>query len=73
MPGFYPEYMPALMAKLKEHGILASQGWWRSGVYLAQNRKWSLHVADGKIYRDNKGLAWVEKSLIRRKSRSYHD
>ena len=28
--------------------------------YLAEQKpEWSLHVADGKIYRDNKGLAWV--------------
>ncbi len=28
--------------------------------YLAEQKpEWSLHVADGGIYRDNKGLAWV--------------
>ena len=28
--------------------------------YLAEQKpEWSLHVADGSIYRDNKGLAWV--------------
>ena len=53
--------MPALMAKLKEHGIytIARVVAFRDPYLAEQKPERSLHVADGKIYRDNKGLAWV--------------
>lgn len=53
--------MPALMAKLKEHGIytIARVVAFRDPYLAEQKPEWSLHVGDGKIYRDNKGLAWV--------------
>ena len=53
--------MPALMAKLKEHGIytIARVVAFRDPYLAEQKPEWSLHVADGRIYRDNKGLAWV--------------
>ncbi|MCD7869685.1 MAG: putative glycoside hydrolase [Enterocloster clostridioformis] len=53
--------MPALMAKLKEHGIytIARVVAFRDPYLAEQKPEWSLHVADDKIYQDNKGLAWV--------------
>ena len=53
--------MPALMAKLKEHGVytIARVVAFRDPYLAEQKPEWSLHVADDKIYRDNKGLAWV--------------
>ncbi len=49
---FYPD-MPALMAKLKEHGIynIARVVAFRDPYLAEQKPEWSLHVADGKIYR----------------------
>ena len=49
------------MQKLKEHNIypIARVVAFRD-PYLAEKKpEWSLHVADGSIYRDHKGLAWV--------------
>ena len=53
--------LPGLMQKLKEHNIypIARVVAFRD-PYLAEKKpEWSLHVADGSIYRDHKGLAWV--------------
>lgn len=53
--------MPALMAKLKEHGIytIARVVAFRD-PYLAEVRpELSLKQKDGSIYRDRKGLAWL--------------
>jgi len=53
--------IPGLMQKLKEHNIypIARVVAFRD-PYLAEKKpEWSLHVADGSIYRDHKGLAWV--------------
>lgn len=57
---FIPD-MEGLMAKLKEHNIytIARVVAFRD-PYLAEKRPdLSLKLADGSIYRDNKGLAWV--------------
>ncbi len=53
--------MSALMKKLKEHNIypIARVVAFRDPYLAEQKPEWSLHVADGSIYRDNKGLAWV--------------
>ncbi len=53
--------MPALIQKLKEHNIypIARVVAFRDPYLAEQKPEWSLHVADGSIYRDNKGLAWV--------------
>lgn len=53
--------LPGLMKKLKEHNIypIARVVAFRDPYLAEQKPEWSLHVADGSIYRDNKGLAWV--------------
>lgn len=53
--------MPALIKKLNDHHIypIARVVAFRD-PYLAEKKpEWSLHEADGSIYRDDKGLAWV--------------
>lgn len=53
--------MPALIQKLKDHNIypIARVVAFRDPYLAEQKPEWSLHVSDGGIYRDNKGLAWV--------------
>ena len=53
--------LPGLIRKLEEHGIypIARVVAFRDPYLAEQKPEWSLHVADGSIYRDNKGLAWV--------------
>lgn len=53
--------LPGLIKKLKEHDIypIARVVAFRDPYLAEQKPEWSLHVADGSIYRDNKGLAWV--------------
>ena len=53
--------LPGLIQKLDEHGIypIARVVAFRDPYLAEQKPEWSLHVADGSIYRDNKGLAWV--------------
>ena len=53
--------LPGLIQKLDEHGIypIARVVAFRDPYLAEQKPEWSLHVADGGIYRDNKGLAWV--------------
>lgn len=53
--------MKALTDKLKEHDIYAIVRIVAfKDPYLAENKpEWSLKKADGSIYRDKKGLAWV--------------
>lgn len=57
----YIRDMPALLKKLKEHNIypIARVVAFRDPYLAEQKPEWSLHVADGSIYRDSKGLAWV--------------
>ncbi len=57
---FIPD-MPGLMAKLKEHNIytIARVVAFRDPYLAEQRPDLSLKLADGSIYRDNKGLAWV--------------
>lgn len=53
--------LPGLLQKLEDHDIypIARVVAFRD-PYLAEKKpEWSLHVADGSIYRDKKGLAWV--------------
>ena len=53
--------MQGLIAKLKEHGIypIARVVAFRDPYLAEQKPEWSLHKADGSIYRDSQGLAWV--------------
>lgn len=53
--------LPGLIQKLDEHGIypIARVVAFRDPYLAEQKPEWSLYVADGSIYRDNKGLAWV--------------
>ncbi len=53
--------MPALIQKLKDHNIypIARVVAFRDPYLAEQKPEWSLHEADGSIYRDSKGLAWV--------------
>lgn len=53
--------LPGLVQKLNDHGIypIARVVAFRDPYLAEQKPEWSLHVADGSIYRDNKGLAWV--------------
>ena len=50
--------MPALIQKLKDHNIypIARVVAFRDPYLAEQKPEWSLHVSDGGIYRDNKGL-----------------
>lgn len=53
--------LPGLIGRLKEQGIyvIARVVAFRD-PYLAEVRpEWSLRKADGQIYRDSKGLAWI--------------
>ena len=53
--------LPGLVRKLNEHDIypIARVVAFRDPYLAEQKPEWSLHVEDGSIYRDNKGLAWV--------------
>lgn len=53
--------MPGLIKKLKDHGIypIARVVAFRDPYLAEQKPEWSLHLADGSIYRDRQGLAWV--------------
>ena len=51
----------SVMAKLKARGIytIARIVAFRDPYLPEQRPEWGLHLADGSLYRDNKGLAWV--------------
>ncbi len=53
--------MPGLIQKLKDRGIypIARVVAFRDPYLAEQKPEWSLHKADGSIYRDRSGLAWV--------------
>ena len=53
--------MPGLLRKLKERGIypIARVVAFRDPYLAEQKPEWSLHLADGSLYRDSSGLAWV--------------
>lgn len=54
--------LPGLIKKLNDHHIypIARVVAFRD-PYLAEKKpEWSLHEADGSVYRDDKGLAWVD-------------
>lgn len=53
--------MPGVIRKLKSHGIycIARIVALKDPYIAEQKPEWSLHLADGSIFRDNKGDAWV--------------
>lgn len=53
--------LPGLIKKLNDHHIypIARVVAFRDPYLAEQKPEWSLHEADGSIYRDDKGLAWV--------------
>ena len=57
----YVEDMPALVQKCKEKGIyLIARVVAFKDPYLAEQKpEWSLHKADGSVFYDKSGLAWV--------------
>ncbi|MEG0987651.1 MAG: putative glycoside hydrolase, partial [Clostridium sp.] len=57
----YVRDMKGLVQKLKEHGIyVIARVVTFKDPYLAEKKpEWSLKRADGSLYRDKKGLAWV--------------
>ena len=60
MEGFIPD-IQGLMRRLKEHNIytIARVVAFRDPYLPEQKPELALKLADGSIYRDNKGLAWV--------------
>lgn len=58
----YISDLPGLIGKLKAHGIyVIGRVVAFRDPYLAEVKpEWSLKTKDGKIYRDSKGLAWVD-------------
>ncbi|MBQ5599701.1 MAG: putative glycoside hydrolase, partial [Lachnospiraceae bacterium] len=58
----YVQDIEALIKTLKERGlyVIARVVAFRD-PYLAEKKpEWSLHTADGKLYRDKQGMAWVD-------------
>lgn len=53
--------MPGLLQKLRDRGIypIARVVAFRDPYLAEQKPEWSLHLADGSLYRDGNGLAWV--------------
>lgn len=58
---FIPD-LPGLMKKLQEHDIyaIARVVAFRDPFLAEQKPEWSLKRADGSLYRDKSGLAWVD-------------
>ena len=58
----YVQDMPGLIQTLKEKGlyVIARVVAFRD-PYLAEKKpEWSLHLANGSLYRDRQGMAWVD-------------
>lgn len=57
----YVRDMPALVQKCKEKGIylIARIVAFKDPLLAEAKPEWSLHLADGSIFRDKDGLAWV--------------
>lgn len=55
------EDLPALLATLRAHGIytIARCVAFRDPYIAEVKPEWSLHKADGSVFRDRQGLAWV--------------
>ena len=58
----YVQDMKELIASLKERGlyVIARVVAFRDPWLAEKKPEWSLHLADGSLYRDRQGMAWVE-------------
>lgn len=58
----YVKDIKSLIASLKERGlyVIARVVAFRDPYLAEQKPEWSLHLADGSLYRDKKGMAWVD-------------
>lgn len=58
----YVKDMAGLIASLKERGlyVIARVVAFRDPYLAEQRPEWSLHLADGSLYRDRQGMAWVD-------------
>lgn len=58
----YVQDMKGLVASLKERGlyVIARVVAFRDPWLAEKKPEWSLHLADGSLYRDRQGMAWVD-------------
>lgn len=58
----YVQDMNGLVASLKERGlyVIARVVAFRDPWLAEKKPEWSLHLADGSLYRDRQGMAWVD-------------
>ena len=58
----YVQEMKGLIASLKERGlyVIARVVAFRDPWLAEKKPEWSLHLADGSLYRDRQGMAWVD-------------
>ena len=58
----YVQDMKELIASLKERGlyVIARVVAFRDPWLAEKKQAWSLHLADGSLYRDRQGMAWVD-------------
>ena len=58
----YVQDMKGLIASLKEQGlyVIARVVAFRDPWLAEKKPEWSLHLADGSLYRDRQGMAWVD-------------
>ena len=58
----YVQDMKELIASLKERGlyVIARVVAFRDPWLAEKKPEWSLHLADGSLYRDRQGMAWVD-------------
>ena len=61
----YVQDMKELIASLKERGlyVIARVVAFRDPWLAEKKPEWSLHLADGSLYRDRQGMAWVDPYL----------
>lgn len=58
----YVKDIKGLISSLKERGlyVIARVVAFRDPYLAEQKPEWSLHLADGSLYRDKQGMAWVD-------------
>lgn len=62
----YVKDIRSLISSLKERGlyVIARVVAFRDPYLAEQKPEWSLHLADGSLYRDRQGMAWVDPYRI---------